>query len=169
NAEDADIHFKSSDNVLFFIHRENLKCSAAAFPPVEFKTIKDEIVHLIETSEVLELLFAFLYPKPLPDVKGLPFKTLASLAEAAEKYQVFSAMMICSMRMTVVVNDHPVDVLRYAAIHHYKELLDIAAPLVITRPLSEALDRLPPNTIPAWVNTLILESLGCYLNTCFTG
>ncbi|KAM6490884.1 hypothetical protein JOM56_013678 [Amanita muscaria] len=152
NAEDAEIHFKSSDNVLFFIHRESLKHSAARFLPFEFKAIKHEIVQvsLPETSDVLELLFAFLYPKPLPDVKGLPFKTLAHLAEAAETYQVFSAMMICNMRMTVVVNDHPVDVLRYAVIYHYKELIDISAPVVIGRPLPEAIDRLPPNTIAAW-------------------
>ncbi|KAM6504168.1 hypothetical protein JOM56_001111 [Amanita muscaria] len=124
NAEDADIHFKSSDNVLFFIHRESLKYSAARFLPVEFKAIKHEIVPLTETSEVLELLFIFLYQKPLPDVKGLSFEILTHLAEAAEKYQVFSAMMICNMRMTVVVKDHPLQVLRYAVIHHYKELID---------------------------------------------
>ncbi|KIL64423.1 hypothetical protein M378DRAFT_1041840, partial [Amanita muscaria Koide BX008] len=141
-----------SDNVLFFIHRESLKYSAARFLPVEFKAIKHEIVPLTETSEVLELLFIFLYQKPLPDVKGLSFEILTHLAEAAEKYQVFSAMMICNMRMTVVFKDHPLDVLRYAVIHHYKELIDIAAPLVIEcQPLPETIDRLPPNTIAAWI------------------
>jgi hypothetical protein len=86
--------------VLFFIHRKNLDCGAAGFPPVEFKSSKDDIVPMTESSYVLDLLFTFMYPMPTPDVKDLPFVYLADLAESAEKYQVFSAMTLCNIYMT---------------------------------------------------------------------
>ena len=47
----------------------------------------------------LEYLFQFCYPEHRPDVQALEFVALAFLAEAAEKYQVFSAMAICKICM----------------------------------------------------------------------
>ena len=47
----------------------------------------------------LELLFRFCYPDYRPDMEALEFGALALLAEAAEKYQVFSAMGICRICM----------------------------------------------------------------------
>lgn len=151
NAEDADIHFKSSDNVLFFIHRENLKCCAAGFPPLEFKPVKGEVVPLTESAQILELLFTFVYPNPVPDVKKMPFGTLSDLADAAEKYRVFSAMAICCIYMTAAVSDHPVEVLRYAVIHRYVELVDSAGPLALGKGTELVALSLPTNAVVAWV------------------
>ena len=47
----------------------------------------------------LELLFQFCYPDYRPNVEALEFEALALLAEAAEKYQVFSAMNLCKIYM----------------------------------------------------------------------
>ncbi|KAF5380014.1 hypothetical protein D9615_006294 [Tricholomella constricta] len=92
-AGDADVTFVSSDNILFYIHRKNLETHAAAFPSAEFDT-RGEIVPLTEDASTLELLFQFVYPRRHPDLEATPFEALAPLAEAAEKYEVFSAMNI---------------------------------------------------------------------------
>jgi hypothetical protein len=54
---------------------------------------------LSETSVTLELLFQFVYPQRLPALVGESFSTIAALADAAEKYEVFSAMVVCEFRM----------------------------------------------------------------------
>jgi hypothetical protein len=59
----------------------------------------DEVVPLLESAIVLELLFKYMYPQRTPDLKKVEFTVLAKLAEAAEKYQVFGAMDICNTRM----------------------------------------------------------------------
>ena len=100
NAKDADITFKSADGVLYHIHRKNLDCGAAGFPPAEFRSSKDDIVPMTESSHILDLLFTFMYPTPTPDVEDLPFEILADVAEVAAKYQVFSAMTLCNIYMT---------------------------------------------------------------------
>ncbi|EGO29275.1 hypothetical protein SERLADRAFT_377903, partial [Serpula lacrymans var. lacrymans S7.9] len=56
---------------------------------------RDEIVDLSESSEVLELLFQYMYPQRQPSLSGLQFSLLDSLANTAEKYQVYSALEIC--------------------------------------------------------------------------
>lgn len=100
---DADVIFRSSDGILFHLHRANLKTGAAGFspdliicPPV------DGFVNLTETAATLKLLFAFLYPKRHPTLVAVEFSTLALVAEAAEKYEVYAAMNICLTRMRYV-------------------------------------------------------------------
>lgn len=97
-APDSDVVFLSSDNIFFQIHKANLKTSAGGFAPPEFES-RGEIIHMTETALTLELLFQFCYPDRHPDVEMLGFSEFAILAEAAEKYQVFSAMNICKIRM----------------------------------------------------------------------
>lgn len=97
--DDAEITFQSSDNVLFKIHATNLKARTAGFSPPECSTFH-EVVSLSETSSTLELLFKFIYPVIQPDLQSVEFDVLANLAEAAEKYQVFSAMSLCRFYMS---------------------------------------------------------------------
>ena len=52
----------------------------------------NEVVALTETSTVLEILLQYMYRQPQPDLERVDFETLAGVAEAAEKYQVFAAM-----------------------------------------------------------------------------
>ena len=58
-----------------------------------------EVVPLSEPSLVLGLLLQYMYRRPQPDLKTVNFVTLAALAEAAEKYEVYSAMTVCSIYM----------------------------------------------------------------------
>lgn len=60
---------------------------------------QDQIVRLPEDSDILELLFQFCYPERHPDLNDLEFAVLAKLAVAFEKYNVFSAIPICKIRM----------------------------------------------------------------------
>jgi hypothetical protein len=87
---------------LFHIHRTNLDAITAGFPPAGFDT-HDEVVHLAEHSDTLELLFQFIYPRRHPDLADAKIEVLAPLAEAAEKYQVFPAINICMIRMKYVL------------------------------------------------------------------
>lgn len=74
------------------------------FPGDDIATF-NEVVDLTETSTTLELLFQYMYRQPQPILEGLDFKELSSLAEAAEKYRVFSAMEVCRLFMRFVKND----------------------------------------------------------------
>jgi hypothetical protein len=59
----------------------------------------DTIIPLTEDSGILELLFQFCYPDRHPDLKDLEFTALTKFAAAVEKYNVFSAILICKIRM----------------------------------------------------------------------
>ncbi|KAF8328977.1 hypothetical protein F5887DRAFT_131777 [Amanita rubescens] len=151
NAPDADITFQSVDGIMYRIHRKNLECSSGAFPAAEFESKKDEVVPMPEHSEVLDLLFTFMYPERQPNLKKISFRVLADLAEAAEKYEVFSAIATCNTHMVAETEKHPLDILVYAAKHGYLELLDKAATMVIGQSLDSAIDRMPPAIAIAWV------------------
>jgi hypothetical protein len=97
-AHDADVTFRSNDRVLFQIHRKYLETNTGGLSSEGFMTF-DEVIPLPEDSSTLELLFQFIYPMRYPTVMLMLFDTLLILAEAAEKYEVFAAMNICSMHM----------------------------------------------------------------------
>ncbi|KAJ7824318.1 hypothetical protein B0H14DRAFT_2597331 [Mycena olivaceomarginata] len=58
-----------------------------------------EAGELSEITDVLDLLFQFMYPQPQPDLRSLDFTVLAALAEAAEKYMVYPALASCRLQM----------------------------------------------------------------------
>lgn len=101
---DSDITIRSSDGVLFKVHKKNLEMHSEGFPGEEVATL-NEIVNLTETSTTLELLFQYMYRQPQPDLGKVPFTVLASLAEAAEKYRVFPAIEVCKIYMRYVSFD----------------------------------------------------------------
>ena len=98
NFSDADITFLSSDLVTFKLHRKYLESNTGAFPTAEFET-NGEVVHLTEPSSVLEIMFQFVYPKRHPKLDKQDFISVLAIAEAVEKYEVFSAMNTCESRM----------------------------------------------------------------------
>ena len=57
------------------------------------------IKELVETADVLELLFQFVAPMQPPSLRELPFKIGRPLAEAAEKYNIYSATPLCKIYM----------------------------------------------------------------------
>lgn len=101
----ADITFKSSDDVLFKIHSKYLAATSGGLQvPAEILTSPDEVIPLEEPSEILDLLFQFIHPRTevnnfrQPLVMNMDPNILFPLAEVAEKYQVFGAMNTCITR-----------------------------------------------------------------------
>ncbi|KAG6916793.1 hypothetical protein DXG01_005316 [Tephrocybe rancida] len=150
HSSDADVVFKSSDNVLFHIHRKNLEAHAAAFPPSEFDT-RGEIVPLTEDASTLEKLFRYMYPQRHPDIELLHFEGLYELAEAAEKYEAFGVMSACKSRIKQLVDDHPTEIFNYASRHDYADILSMAAPLLLDIPLDDVVTTLLPHLVIPWV------------------
>ncbi|KAJ7877609.1 hypothetical protein B0H13DRAFT_2200535 [Mycena leptocephala] len=155
-ALEADIYLRSSDGILFEAHSKNLELYSGGFPPANFADVggdEREVVQMTETSSVLALLLQYVHNQRQPDSSRFQFETLAGLAEAAEKYLVFSAMEVCKIQMRLSIPTHPVRVLAYAAKHGYPELRDIAAPLTISASLQsvEAAMHDMPEILIAWV------------------
>ncbi|KAJ7824321.1 hypothetical protein B0H14DRAFT_2824190, partial [Mycena olivaceomarginata] len=113
-ADDADITISSSDGVTFKVHRKHLEVHSDVFADAANATRPDnaggEIVKLSETSA---------------------FPVFAGLAEAAEKYVVYSALPAVATQMSASVIQYPLQVLDYAARHNHKELANEAARLSI--------------------------------------
>ncbi|KAG6916789.1 hypothetical protein DXG01_005312 [Tephrocybe rancida] len=149
NASDADVVFKSSDNVLFHIHRKNLETHSEAFPPSEFST-NGEVVPLTEDASTLNNLFECVYPRRSSPIERLPFEYLSKLAEAAEKYEIFSAMVVCKMRLKQLAANNPVEIFNYASKHGYPEILSVAAPFLLDIPPDKAVMMLLPHLVVPW-------------------
>jgi len=64
------------------------------------------------------------------------------LAEAAEKYCVYSAMEICKMHMQAAIPKMPLTVMGYAVRHGYKSLCDEAAPYTLSAKAADAREHL---------------------------
>lgn len=95
----TDVSFESADGKVFHLQRKYLEMNTGGFPPTEFDTQGSDPVQLTESSVVLEALFRFAYPVTQPDLEDVSFEVIAAVAEAAEKYIVFSAMNFCRLRM----------------------------------------------------------------------
>ncbi|KAJ7184746.1 hypothetical protein C8R46DRAFT_1065048 [Mycena filopes] len=150
NAADADVVFESSDGVLFNVHRVNLQTHTEGFPPAEI-AVDGQICPLSEGAATLEVLFQFIYPRRHPTLDDMAFADVAALAEAAEKYQVYSAMNICHLRMKAFLPDHAPEVLTYAARHDYPTVVAEVAPLLIDMSLVDVVTLLPPHILLPWI------------------
>lgn len=77
--------------------------NADGFPPATLPQPQDGKpvlpATLSESSNILDLLFQHVYPQAHPQLDKVDFDVLADLAEAAEKYQVYSAMEVCRLLM----------------------------------------------------------------------
>ncbi|KAF9461570.1 hypothetical protein BDZ94DRAFT_1299144 [Collybia nuda] len=164
NAADADVTFQSSDRVLFRVHRMNLEFASGGFPPAETDTHGETVV-LSEDASTLELLFQYMYPNPLPDIQSkCSFDNILKLGEAAEKYQVFSAMYICklSMKYELKGKSHPIEILTYGVKHGYADLADMAALQLLEKSSYEVLSKLPTHLIVPWFNSPFREQSRYY-------
>ncbi|KAJ6558355.1 hypothetical protein B0H19DRAFT_134779 [Mycena capillaripes] len=154
---EADVYLRSSDGIVYAAHSKNLELYSGGFPPsgLVAEGVEDEreVVQVTETSSVLALLLQYVHNQRQPDSSKFKFETLAGLAEAAEKYMVYSAMEVCKIRMQLSIPKYPLQVLAYATKHSYPELRDAAAPRTITasvQNVSVALQDMPQVFI-AWV------------------
>lgn len=92
------ITIKSCDNVLFRVDRRDLDAAGGALSRLEWPTTPEDCAELAESSKALEALFQFIYFERHPKVGQLPFDILVQVAEAAEKYQIYSAIDACELR-----------------------------------------------------------------------
>ncbi|KAJ7189082.1 hypothetical protein C8R46DRAFT_1206180 [Mycena filopes] len=151
---DSDLTIASSDNVLFKLHHKHLSVHSDAFASAESATRpdnRDEVVHLCETADVLELLFQYMYQQPQPDLNTVEFAVLAGLAEAAEKYVVYSALGWCRAKMKESAAEHPLQVLEYAVKHGHPELASECAQYSMSSSVAEAMNVLTQSTFEKWV------------------
>jgi hypothetical protein len=88
----VDTDIISSDSVTIGAHSRNLSLFGTGFP-------SEKVIQLEEEAEILQLLLTFMHHTRQPDLSTIPFSQLFSLAEAAEKYQVYSAMGNCSAQL----------------------------------------------------------------------
>ena len=99
----TDVILRSSDGVEYGAHSANLEIYSGGFPPAaSTKVSQGEIVQMPETSVVLKLLLHYMHNDRQPDSSKITFSVLYPLAEAVEKYMVFSAMEVCKIRMQYV-------------------------------------------------------------------
>jgi len=145
NAQDADVIIRSCDNVDFCLHKQNLQFSTGGFPYATTPT-NGEVVHLLESSSTLELLFQFVYPQRHPSLDRLECDGLIELAEAAEKYEVYGALTACHLTLREFLYSHSKVVLKFACRHQVAPLVERLAPIMIDTPLvdiKEALTSCP--------------------------
>lgn len=101
----VDVILQSSDGVIFGAHSANLEMYSSAFPPAAFgPPTLDDIVLLPEPSEIVSLLLQYMHHHRQPDSSKIPFTVLEGLAEAVEKYVIYSAMEVCKIRMEYVLS-----------------------------------------------------------------
>lgn len=58
-----------------------------------------EVVKIEELGDVVDLMLKFMHANPYPDLGSLNFEHLRRFADAAEKYQIYSAMAACAAHM----------------------------------------------------------------------
>ncbi|KAF9458581.1 hypothetical protein BDZ94DRAFT_83224 [Collybia nuda] len=154
SAQDADLIFQSSDGIAFRIYSKDLHFTSAGLPPFE-KEKRDGILLLTEKATTLELLFSFMNPQHHPNLASTPITDLARLADAAEKYNVFPAVSICNihMRNNLTLSQHNIPfILEYAVKHHYHDLADKAARLLLNSySPGELLANAPVDILVAWM------------------
>ncbi|KAJ3903894.1 hypothetical protein F5879DRAFT_802770 [Lentinula edodes] len=152
---DADIVVRSFDNIIFQMHQCNLECVADRFLQDD-KTSEDWLLSLPESGAVLEVLFRFVYPRPLPDLEKLEFEELLSVAEAAEKYRFFSAKYACQLALRKYCSSHSMQILRFACKHHvYSLITHLPQSFLIDTPLMEVSEILPSHVHQFWVRVVI--------------
>ncbi|KAF9473686.1 hypothetical protein BDN70DRAFT_925056 [Pholiota conissans] len=131
-ATSADVTFISSDNTVFKIHSTYLNSGSAGFATPQ-KLDGSEPVQLLEPANVLEILFQFIEPPTeargyrQPSIAEIEQSLFFQVAEAAEKYVVYSAMSNCMTHMRQLAPGKPVEVLNHCTKHGYTDLADVAA------------------------------------------
>lgn len=109
-----------------------------------------------------------MYPMRHPDLEDMKFEEVARFAEAAEKYEVFSAMNLCRKRMrytnfasglpTLTIDGrdfastNPLEVCLYGARHNYLDIVEQTAGDSIFLPLAQVVPLLPPRMLLPWVS-----------------
>jgi hypothetical protein len=92
----VDVILVSSDGVHFGSHTQNISTFAGTFP---CDTEGSNVISLPESSDVVSLLLQYMHQQRQPDSSKFEFAILSRLADAVEKYNVFSAIEVCNIHM----------------------------------------------------------------------
>ncbi|KAJ6492043.1 hypothetical protein C8R45DRAFT_825665, partial [Mycena sanguinolenta] len=141
---------RSSDDVLFKLHRMNLKLHSEIFANADNATKResdDDIVHLDVVGCARSPIPVYVPPATAqsPDCGSLSF------LRASEKYMVYSTMPVVMMQAKEHIAQHPLQVLNYAALHGYVEVANKAARASVGRPMTDAVKFLAPDPLMKWV------------------
>jgi hypothetical protein len=98
---EIDVILESLDGVQYGTHTKNIEAFTGSFPPSEAcnPNSPPDVVSLPESSDVVSLLLQYIHHQRHPDPAEFKFDVLSRLADAAEKYMVFSAIEVCKIRM----------------------------------------------------------------------
>ncbi|KIM44434.1 hypothetical protein M413DRAFT_442416 [Hebeloma cylindrosporum] len=161
NVPGVDLVAQSSDGVVFHLHRKNLELyTDGAFPGLHNSVnrsssrAESQIVRLDELSLILEIVFQFLYPRRQPSLKGLDFQTISAVADAVEKYRVFSAMNLCEEALTGYLEDQSMSIFLHALRYRRVNLANQSAVYLSRKPLLSVLDSIPPAITIPWLRYL---------------
>ncbi|KAF8056515.1 hypothetical protein FPV67DRAFT_640291 [Lyophyllum atratum] len=150
-AANPDITFRSSDGILFHLHKIHLQVEAGGFAPSEFHT-HGEVVPLTEDSATLSVLFKFLYPacRAATILESIKPALLETVAEAAEKYEVYTAMDVCYARLGESLPAEAHRIMLFAYKHENIDLLDRAALALLGQPFMTVMKQLPQDLALHW-------------------
>ncbi|KAF9002638.1 hypothetical protein BDZ89DRAFT_650271 [Hymenopellis radicata] len=149
---DADVFIRSSDGIVFNLHRANIITHTMAFPIPEGGD--PNIADFQEPANILAIAFAYLYPRaPLPDMNLLDFDTLEAVGYVAHKYQFAALMAFCDSCIPAhATKAHPANVLRYAVLHGFPlESINMFALHTIDLPARVAREILGAAVFEQWV------------------
>jgi hypothetical protein len=94
------MNVKTGDGNILGAHSENLGALSRSFPqPAAVPGASLPVTTVNEDSDVVELMLKFMHYMPFPDLSELPIDLLTRLADAAEKYEIYSAMSTCRSEM----------------------------------------------------------------------
>lgn len=101
----VDVVVRAADGVGFGAHTANLLKYSDAFPGVEAPAAhgRGAVIRLSESADVVDLLLRFMHGGRQPALSALAVDTLAALAAAVERYQVYSAVELCKAHMRCVL------------------------------------------------------------------
>lgn len=147
-----EIFFRSTDGKDVKAKLYRVETNTSGMIPETWTPLDSTVIGLPETAAVLHILFQFINPGNPPDLRGLPFDSLARLTKAAEKYQVFNAMSICSERMRSLSDQYPKQILVYGLHYNYPAIVDETAPHVVTsEKLADIFPLLPLDHHSRWL------------------
>jgi hypothetical protein len=134
--KDGDVTIRSSDRVLFRVHKVNLAIASEAFPSiVGTSASSDEVVDFTEDAKTLDILFHFAYPsRPIPNLGSLSFKELMEVAEAAGKWGLNYGLELSCFHLQKYACNHSEEILRFAGRYDSEYLVAAVAPYLVTMP-----------------------------------
>lgn len=172
------IAFVSRDHILFNIERAKLERASDFSPPASVVSTPSERVRLTESSRALELLFRYMYGDVNINLDACEFSTVYELAEAAQKYIVFTAIPVCRQYLRCVsccskggsmlmccrhhYKDNAMEVLQFAVKYNHVDIMDLVAPHTIGEDISTIRDALPGHLLIPWVRCTTHGSLSLY-------